>query len=130
MGPAATFLKEQQMTHFSKKTNRWSLQAALQSRLRKLFLGIAESQGRGIRKQPILLGRSLQVHPVLESLEERSLMAVMAATSNEMPTADSSVVLMPAATPTGPRHNAIDAEDVNDDGECSANDVLMTARNP
>ena len=109
-----------------------------------LFLG-----GRGARRRRLQrlarhgqssefrhsLRRLLAFKPSMESLEDRRLMAVdtmesmdgvdLALAWQDVWIADDAVFSAATDADTGPRHNSFDAEDVDDDGECSPGDALI-----
>src|SRR5437870_8938374 len=64
----------------------------------------------------------------LESLESRSLMAVAAMGADVQAAMQPDTALVAAfqgqGQQHGPLHNSFDAEDVDDDGSCSASDVM------
>jgi peroxidase len=105
-----------------------SARSVRSSKRRSLIAAIRQLFGGAARPEPRYRGRSLQVHPSLETLEGRSLMAVVAGLATDMadtpPAEISSAITMPAAPPRGLRQNVVDSEDVDDDGECTASDVL------
>jgi hypothetical protein len=68
-----------------------------------------------------------RLHLGLESLETRSLMAVAAMDAGVQATMQPDTSLVAAfqgQTQHGPLHNSFDPEDVDDDGSCSASDVM------
>ncbi len=117
------------MSLHSKQTKQGSDRHSLRQAIRQLFFGTtAEHRTGGSHTEQKYRGRSLQIHPVLETLEGRSLMAVVADLNSDTTSTPSVhtelTTTMPAAMPRGPRQNIVDAEDVDDDGDCTASDVL------
>src|SRR5882757_9282272 len=102
------------MSNTLKKTGQGRIN--LRQAIRRLFFGDAAGQGsRGAQNEQRYRGGSLQIHPTLETLEGRALMAVVADlgsdTSAPLAASTTTTTTMEVAMSHAPRHNDVDAED-------------------
>jgi len=117
------------MNHRTKTSDKRPQRKNLAQAIRELFFGgTAGRTGRGTGQGERYRGRSLQIHPSLETLEGRALMAVVADVGSDaaatLPANTATPSTVQVAMAHGPRHNDADAEDVDNDGSCTATDVL------